>query len=147
MNIFSLLVKTFILLVLIGGCATAKEPDNSSFNEFWGQFRQVLLDKDFKKIQSLSANPITLRGVVDGIKPQKLPSQDIEKTLPKILEGRTSYMEAGKIIDLTNYDFVKRTSEPKLDVNSPNWQRVDNFVFIKDKTGWKLKEIFWEEME
>jgi hypothetical protein len=147
MKFFNLLARTFILLTIIGGCATAKEPDDTSFNQFWGQFRQALLDKNFKQLEKLSANSITLRGVVDGIKPQKLLPQEFEKTLPNILKGRTSYMEAGKIIDLTNYDFVRLTREPKLDTNSPNWQRVDNFVFVKDKTGWKLKEIFWEEME
>ncbi len=147
MNIFGFTFKSIILLALLSGCASAHEPENASFNEFWQQFRQAVLEKDIKQIQRLSANPTTLRGLVDDIKPRKLPSQDLEKVLPKILETQTSYMDAGKIIDLSNYEFVKRTREPKLDAESPNWQRVDNFVFFKDKSGWKLKEIFWEELE
>ena len=143
-------VKKFSLIwifsSLLLGCVVAKEADSAGFAAYWSDFHKAFVDKDFKKIQSLSAAPILLRGAVDGIKPKKLAAQDFDKTFTAILATEVSEYQGEKRVTQTTYEKIKSLTTPKVD-SDPARQRVEGFVFMRDKGQWKLAEIYWDELE
>jgi hypothetical protein len=146
MQTYRILFVLFLFLVGFAKIANAAEPSADSFKIYWQEFHQAFVAKDFGKLQSLSAPVITIRGVVDGIKPKKIQAKDFEKTLAAIMETSVREYQGEKLVSLTTYEKVKALANPKLD-ESPNRQWIDDFVFTKERTGWKLKEIYWEELE
>lgn len=139
------LIFVFLFLGLINSCK-ATETAQNSFKSYWLEFHQAFVTKDYKKLQSLSAPTITLRGAVEGIKPKKIQPKDFEKTLAAIMTTSVREYQGDKLVSLTVYEKVKSLVDPKLEA-SPDRQWIDDFVFTKEKGEWKLKEIYWEELE
>ncbi|MEY4590999.1 MAG: hypothetical protein RL497_3075, partial [Pseudomonadota bacterium] len=124
----------------------AKEPNNTAFETYWSEFHAALTDKNFKKIQTLSAASITLRGAVDGIKPKKLAAKDFDKTFAAILDTEVSEYQGDKHVTQTTYAKMKSLAKPKVEDNLKQ-QRIEGFVFENEKGTWKLIEIYWDELE
>ncbi len=146
MQINRILLVLFLFLVGFINIAHATEASTDSFKIYWQEFHQAFVAKDFGKLQSLSAPVITIRGVVDGIKPKKIQAKEFEKTLAAIMQTSVREYQGDKLVSLTTYEKVKALANPKLD-ESPNRQWIDDFVFTKEKTGWKLQEIYWQELQ
>lgn len=146
MSFFKKFGLSWLLTTALIGCALAKEPNNAAFEAYWSEFHKAFIDKDFKKIQALSAATITLRGAVDGIKPKKLTAKDFDKTFAAILATEVSEYQGEKHITQTTYEKIKSIAKPTPE-DDPKRQRIEGFVFVNDKGAWKLTEIYWDELE
>ena len=82
--------------------------DNTeSFNIFWIQFRQVVLDKKFEEVKSLCIFPIQTRGPLDDDEIVQFKADEFTKVFSVFLD-QNSGLNANNIYE-TEFEYIKRT--------------------------------------
>lgn len=125
--------------------APAHVSQQADAQAFWNSFRAAIGQQDWDALARMSAQPLVLRGEVDGVPAKRITGGKVLATLREQL-GKPVFAGKGKA-ERSVADWVRET--PLL--AAKHWVaqdqfRVQNLAFRKDRDGWKLATIYDEDL-
>jgi hypothetical protein len=133
--------------------------NSENFQEFWSEFRKIIIDTDLIKYETVIQIPFIISGYEDNDPQLKLSNLDsIGKLINTFLiqEGTVNFGGTWVVDSISNqqmyvnqipthYDFIKQkvNVENHSDyTDGKDWRRMENMVFSKNEEGWKLSLIY-----
>ena len=114
--------------------------------KFWSEFRQAVLAKDNRKLETMTQFPLEVRGVDDSQPAIHYKKEQFETIFRKILDQPVVTMEGEKVITNTTKDIINSTKIiTKEHSMTEDSFRVDQLVFELKNKQWKLVRAYLEE--
>jgi|GEM_PF-7124283 len=128
-------------------CAQPKEAAQVEFGVYWQQFHKAWVEKDFTQMQSLCRLPITVKGVMDGMKPQKITTKNFNEKLTHIMQEPSDELKNGKLVTTSVYEKIKSIENPKDLYSDDTHMRVEDLEFEKINGSWKLTGLYSDSVQ
>lgn len=137
--------SVFILFAFLWNVQPISSENTKDFIPFWQDFRQMVISKDFQKIQEHVKFPLQTRSTLDESPIVKFQKKDFPKLFKEFLKQMSGLNPTN--LNETESEFINRkdTLDLKKDQLSGTEARIGNMVFQKQKGKWKLKFLYLEE--
>lgn len=141
--------KSYLLisiLVVITSACFAREPASSA-QLFWKEFRQAVIEENYKKLDTLTQFPLAVHGETDFSPIRKIDKSKFQETFKKVLAQSIIGLENGKTTELSLRDIVVKTSrlEKKHILAPDKFFRVSDLEFEYKENTWKLFRTYLPE--
>lgn len=88
-----------------------------------------------------------MRGVVDGIKPQKLTTKEFNSRFAQIMQEPSDELKDGKLVTTSVYEKIKSIEKPKDPSNDGIHMRIEDLEFEKINGSWKLTSLYSDSVQ